>query len=296
MQKIVKTILSLAFWTLLVSVVTFFLIFSTVNPNHFRNLISKQVNNYSDYNMTIDGNLLWEFWPSLLIESQNVTIKKKNASQLQPFLTAKVISISADSNKIIFDEGKIFIKAENGEISGVDVPAILHAIEEMLVCMCLVSVPTGGQTHFSKLTASLSYFDKVLENNDLLLKGDDFSLTGTGTVANFATKETNYNLVLHLHTAKNRQEEPLKHFNNIPIPIHCSGSIQSPRCIPKMNLILEKILTLAIKEKFKKSKRKVEGNTSTEIQKTIDKAKNNLENTLKKAIKPKKILQELFTF
>ena len=299
MLKLVKTILTTIFWTTLVCVAVIFLVLSTVNPNHFRNIISKQVSIFSDYNMAIEGDLSWGFWPALSVELENVTIAQNNTTAPATKIFAEIISVSADSKRLLNfskKEQNILFVAKNGSINGFDVSAILSAIEEMIGCICLVSVPIAGQTNFDQISGTIKYSDKIFKNDDLMLQGDGFTLTGAGIIANFNKDYTAYNLVLRINSLKDSPNKTRQYLNNIAIPVNCSGSSSSIKCLPQFDLVFDEIVKNVAKQKFKNLKIDAKNNIQSKIEQTMEDVSENLKEKLNDSIDPKKMLKKLFKF
>ncbi len=296
MLKLVKKILTTIFWTTLVCVAVISLVLSTVNPNHFRNIISKQVSIFSGYNMAIEGDLSWGFWPALSVELENVTIAQNNTTAPATKIFAEIISVSSDSKRLLNlskKERNILFVAKNGSVNGFDVNAILSAIEKMIECICLVSVPIGGQTNFDQISGTIKYSDKIFKNDDLMLQGDGFTLTGAGIIANF---NTDYNLVLRINNLKDSPNKTRQYLNNTTIPVNCSGFSHSIKCLPKFDLVFDEIVKNVAKQKFKNLKIDAKNNIQSKIEQTMEDVSENLKEKLNDSIDPKKMLKKLFKF
>lgn len=297
MRKLLKKIVLMVVWTLLTCTIGIVLVFSTINPNHFRTLISDRIAAYSDYSVIIDGDLSWQFWPMLALEAKNVRVEKNFMNSSLPLLEVQVISASTSSKQILKGDLKeIALKVNNGAVKGLDVTGIVRVLKKMAKCLCLVSVPSGGETRFSELTANIVYSENILKNDDLLLKGEEFSVTGSGTIANLNTDLTNYNLFLRFENSNYRPEGRLKFLSHTPIPIHCKGLIEAPVCGPKLDQILERIVDYQAKTQINKLEGEIEKSIKTKIDKTLKNTKKNLEGIINESIDADQILKQIFKF
>jgi uncharacterized protein involved in outer membrane biogenesis len=273
------------------------LIFSTIDPNHFRSLISDRIAANSDYNLMINGDLSWQFWPVLTLEAKNVRVEKKIMDASVPLLEVKAVSASTASKEALREDfKKIALKINNGAVKGLDVNGIIVVLKKMAKCLCLVPVPSGGETHFSELTANIVYSENILKNDDLLLKGDEFSVTGSGTIANLNTNLTNYNLFLHFENSNHPLEGRLEFLSDTPIPIHCTGPIKAPVCGPKLDRILDKIVEYEAKTQLNKLKVEIEKNLKTKIDKTLKNGTKDLEGVINESIDTDQILKQILNF
>lgn len=297
MRKLFKKILLTIFWTSLLCISAIVLVFSTINPNHFRSLISDRIAVSSEYNVIIDGDLSWQFWPMLSLQANNVRVEKKIMHGSFPLLDLEAVSASTSGNKLLRGDLKeVALKISNGAIKGLDVNEIILVIKKMAKCLCLVSAPSGGETNFTELTANIIYSENILKNDDLLLKGDEFSVTGSGTIANFNTELTDYNLFLRFESSNHQPESRLKLLTNTPIPIHCTGLIEAPVCVPKLDQILRKIVEYESKNQIKKLEIATEKKLKTKIDKALKNAKKDLEGIMNESIDADQILKQIFKF
>ena len=297
MRKLLKKIVLMVVWTLLTCTIGIVLVFSTINPNHFRTLISDRIAAYSDYSVIIDGDLSWQFWPMLALEAKNVRVEKNFMNSSLPLLEVQVVSASTSSKQILKGDLKeIALKINNGAVKGLDVTGIVRVLKKLAKCLCLVSVPSGGETRFSELTANIVYSENILKNDDLLLKGEEFSVTGSGTIANLNTDLTNYNLFLRFENSNYRPEGRLKFLSHTPIPIHCKGLIEAPVCGPKLDQILERIVDYQAKTQINKLEGEIEKSIKTKIDKTLKNTKKNLEGIINESIDADQILKQIFKF
>ncbi|MEQ8231038.1 MAG: AsmA family protein, partial [Gammaproteobacteria bacterium] len=90
----------------------------------------------------------------------------------------------------------------DGVFRGVDAVGVLRAVEQMIECKCPVPLPEGGETRFSSLGGTLDVKKGVIHNQDLLLAGDGFKITGKGMLANLHDNTVKYDLELSVDEAR----------------------------------------------------------------------------------------------
>ena len=138
----------------------------------------------------------------------------------------------------------------SGVFRGVDAVAVLRAVEQIIECKCPIPVPKGGETRFNTLGGTLNAKNGVIHNQDLLMSGDGFNISGRGMLANLHNNTVKYDLVLAV--PETRQQGAVGSYNlgGYSVPIQCRGAIESPTCLPDFGDILKQVATSAIQKKI----------------------------------------------
>ncbi|MEX0619305.1 MAG: AsmA family protein [Pseudohongiellaceae bacterium] len=139
-------------------------------------------------------------------------------------------------------DGSGRIELENGVLSGVDIVSVLGQIETMLRSRRIADLQRGEQTAFDTFSATLRVQDGVIASDDLLITSPGFRVTGQGTLLNLSDNNINYNLVTTVDesTATTAAEE--YDIGGYSVPIACTGSLESPRCLPDAGEIVRTAL------------------------------------------------------
>ncbi|MCP5199660.1 MAG: AsmA family protein [Gammaproteobacteria bacterium] len=137
----------------------------------------------------------------------------------------------------------------NGVFRGVDAVAVLRAVEQIIECKCAVPVPKGGETRFTSLGGTLNANNGVIHNQDLVLAGDGFKITGKGMLANLHDMTVKYDLKLAVDETRRETGTASYNLGGYAVPIACRGSIESPTCLPDVGDILKQVVQNAAKKK-----------------------------------------------
>ena len=102
---------SLTFVLLLLGLVLAAAFFLLENPNHFKSQISQAVESATGYEVTIEGELSWRYWPPIAINAEKVRLGIPGAS---PFIKLDQVSIDIDllpliTQRRVVDVNKIAI-------------------------------------------------------------------------------------------------------------------------------------------------------------------------------------------
>jgi AsmA protein len=127
----------------------------------------------------------------------------------------------------------------DGEINGIDLPAVLEAGARMLKSRKQTSAPKGGRTAFHSLTGSLRIEGGVVHNDDLLLDGVGFHVTGKGVMADLNRRRIAYRatLAVPLEDSDGKSSVGLRGFE---IPVRCEGELSVSSCKPDLAGLLGK--------------------------------------------------------
>jgi AsmA protein len=141
----------------------------------------------------------------------------------------------------------------DGVFRGVDAVAILRSVEQMIECKCPVPPPKGGETRFRTLGGTLQADKGVIRNEDLVLTGDGFNITGKGMLANLHNNTLDYNLVLSVPETRAAAGTATYNLGGYAVPIRCQGSIEDPTCLPDFGGIVAEVAKAAAKKKIEKA-------------------------------------------
>ena len=140
----------------------------------------------------------------------------------------------------------------DGVFRGVDAVGVLRAVEQMIECKCPVPLPKGGETRFSSLGGTLDVKNGVIHNQDLLLAGDGFKITGKGMLANLHNNDVKYDLELAVDEARKETTGASYNLGGYGVPIKCRGKRDSPSCLPDAGKILSQVVKNAAKKEIEK--------------------------------------------
>ena len=141
----------------------------------------------------------------------------------------------------------------DGVFRGFDAPAIRRAVEQVIACRCIVTVPHGGQTQFRRLAGTVAINNGVVHNDDLRMEGDGFTITGRGMLVNLNDNSLKYDLQLAIPAAGAAGAKSAAKLAGYAIPIACRGAVNSPSCLPDFRHILATVATDAAKKKIEKA-------------------------------------------
>lgn len=141
----------------------------------------------------------------------------------------------------------------NGVFRGVDAVAILRAVEQIIECKCVVPVPKGGQTQFTRLDGTLAVKNGVIRNEDLLMAGEGFTIKGRGMLVNLNDNSLKYDLTLAVAEQRTATATNTYKLGGYEVPIACRGQVDSPSCLPDFGHILGAVAKDAAKKKIEKA-------------------------------------------
>ena len=141
----------------------------------------------------------------------------------------------------------------NGVFRGVDAVAILRAVEQIIECKCAVAVPKGGQTPFKNLDGTLAIKSGVIRNEDLVMNGEGFTITGKGMLVNLNDNSIKYDLKLAVTEQRIKSATDTYKLGGYEVPIACRGQLDSPSCLPDFGNILGEVAKAAATKKIEKA-------------------------------------------
>jgi len=104
-MKIVKKLIYLVILIALVVVVALAGLFFFVDPNKLKPVITKEVSKRTGYELTIEGNLSWSFYPLVGIKAQHMLLRAPKERALLADL--KDITVAADLRQLLHGQQKI---------------------------------------------------------------------------------------------------------------------------------------------------------------------------------------------
>ena len=130
-------------------------------------------------------------------------------------------------------DGTVKCKMTQGSLQGVDVAYYLQKAGALLKGESTTNLTDTKATPFDTLTATFKLHDNVIDNNDLLVTGPDFTANGEGSI--FLTPETiSYKLKV-MRVYHDGKEHP----NALPLAIRIKGNIKDPSIQPDMDVYLK---------------------------------------------------------
>ncbi len=162
-----------------------------------------------------------------------------------------VSSTGADINTLrntLAGTGDILI--EKGTLIGVDVKSVLQQVEIMIESKNFGKPDPGEKSEFDKLTATLNIHNGIIDNNDLLMLGSGFSVTGKGMLLNLNDETWKYILTAKADPTRVKQGEDTFNVGGHEIPIKCKGKLVEKNCNPDIEAIAGTIVKKAVVDKL----------------------------------------------
>jgi uncharacterized protein involved in outer membrane biogenesis len=133
----------------------------------------------------------------------------------------------------------------DGVLSGVDVDAVLRAIETMIRNQRVAPLPQGGETAFEQFAGTLAIDNGVVSSDDLTIKAPGWNVAGTGTLANLTNDTIDFDLIATVDETPASDGQPYD-LGGYSLPIACTGALAGPRCLPDAQQILASAITGAV--------------------------------------------------
>jgi hypothetical protein len=225
-----------------------------INPNSYKSFIVDKFNEETNYRLHLNGDVEFSWWPTVTGLLNKISVSGSSDNHEAWFLAEK-LSVSTDARQLLANHGvphTIQISATDGIFHGFDVVAILNVLEHIIECKCLLPIPTSGDTRFDALTAEIFVENGIYSNQNLLVQGTGFTLTGKGTLADIKKSSIDYDLALHVAATPKQHNSQTHKLGNYQIPIHCRGDLSGPACTPDLHNIVDQIIKKDSKKKIKK--------------------------------------------
>lgn len=162
-------------------------------------------------------------------------------------LSTNLVATGNDSDALKRNlSGPLNFLIENGVYRGIDVATILSQIEVMVETKRPGVVQKGGETKFQTLAGTINFQNGVGSNNDLLLDGSGFKVTGNGIVANLNNDTMKYDALVSVESARSQQGESTYNLGGYSVPIKCRGKFGADTCKPDIGDIVAEIAKSAV--------------------------------------------------
>jgi len=163
---------------------------------------------------------------------------------------ARLTGSGSDSKRLTNTlNGQATFAVQNGVFRGVDVPAVLRAAETMIETKRPAAVPKGGETQFQSLTGTLDIKNGAVFNQDLLLDGNGFKVSGNGMLANLNDMTIKYDSKIAVEAVSAEQGADRFNLGGYEVPVRCRGEISGKSCLPDLADVAKSAATAAVKEK-----------------------------------------------
>jgi AsmA protein len=183
---------------------------------------------------------------------------------------ARLSGSGSDSKRLTNTlNGQATFAVQNGVFRGVDVPAVLRAVEVMIESKRPAVPPKGGETQFQSLTGTLDVKNGVVFNKDLLLDGNGFKVTGDGLLANLNDMSIKYDAKIAVDAASTEQGARRYNLGNYTVPVRCRGEISGKSCLPDVGDIAKTAAKDAVKKEIEKKVQDAVGDKAGEALKKL---------------------------
>jgi len=167
--------------------------------------------------------------------------------------------------------GPLNFSVQNGVYRGIDVAQMLQQIEVMIESKRPGSVSKGGETRFQSLAGTINFAKGVGRNNDLLLDGSGFKITGKGIVANLNNNSIKYDAKVSVDKGAAQRGESNYNLGGYSVPIRCRGKLGADACKPDVGDIVAEIGKKAVtKEVGKQIEKAIGGDAGKALKKLLD--------------------------
>ncbi|MGR9093103.1 MAG: AsmA family protein, partial [Gammaproteobacteria bacterium] len=155
--------------------------------------------------------------------------------------------------------GPLKFSVQNGVYRGIDVARMLQQIELMIESKRPGNISKGGETRFQSLSGTVNFTNGVGSNNDLLLDGSGFRITGKGIVANLHNDSMKYDAEVSVDKGAVQRGESDYNLGGYTVPIRCRGKLGADACKPDAGNIIAEIGKDAVQQEVGKQIEKAIG-------------------------------------
>ena len=134
----------------------------------------------------------------------------------------------------------------DGVLIGVDVGSVLTQVETMIRSRRPQSVQRGEQTRFDSFSATMNIENGIVSSNDLLMASAGFRVTGRGTLVNLNDDTIAYDLLTTVDESTATREDEEYDIGGYSLPIACTGTLDSPRCLPDIEEIMRRAIVSTV--------------------------------------------------
>lgn len=157
--------------------------------------------------------------------------------------------------------GQATFAVQNGELRGLDAPALIRSARQALNGKGFGKLPGGGSTAFRALTGTLEVRNGAVFNEDLRLDGEGFRLNGKGMLYALADRSIKYDAKLLIDP-----ESPGG--KGFELPLRCRGPLRPASCQPDVKAVMKKLGTEAVRKQVGAAlKKALEGKAGAVLEK-----------------------------
>jgi AsmA protein len=138
------------------------------------------------------------------------------------------------------------VDLHEGILQGVDVGNVLTQVETMIRSSRLQEIDRGEETPFNNFTASIAINNGSVSSNDLLIEAPGFQVSGRGTLIDLNSESINYQLLTSVDESTATSDTEEFDIGGYNLPIICTGTINSPRCVPDVEDIIASAIQRAV--------------------------------------------------
>jgi len=161
-----------------------------------------------------------------------------------------VTSSGADTDALIRNlNGNGRIELEEGVFTGVDVANVLGQVETMLRSRRVAEFQRGQQTAFDSFTGTIIINNGEVSTNDMLIMSPGFQVSGQGTLLDLNTDVIGFDLVTSVDAATATRDDQEYDIGGYSLPIACTGTLDSPRCLPDAGEIVRGVLAREVQRR-----------------------------------------------
>ena len=223
------------------------------------------------YDGKLDGTIAFtESGDSVLKVQQNVDLVDLGrmltdadvSEQLRGFGSLAIDVLVRESNGVQSNKGTFKLEASKGEISGVDVNAILGRANDVMSLLSSKGSSASeadaedsgeadkdGVTSFAEMSGTFNLNDFVITNDDFVLSAPAFDISGEGQI-DVAQQSVNY--LIEVAVADNiggALGDRLDKIKGQKIPIRCKGALDAPICLPDAKKLYKNFIASGLNEK-----------------------------------------------
>ena len=223
------------------------------------------------YDGKLDGTIAFtESGDSVLKVQQNVDLVDLGrmltdadvSEQLRGFGSLAIDVLVRESNGVQSNKGTFKLEASKGEISGVDVNAILGRANDVMSLLSSKGSSASeadaedsgeadkdGVTSFAEMSGTFNLNDFVITNDDFVLSAPAFDISGEGQI-DVAQQSVNY--LIEVAVADNiggALGDRLDKIKGQKIPIRCKGALDAPICLPDAKKLYKNFIVSGLNEK-----------------------------------------------
>lgn len=147
--------------------------------------------------------------------------------------------------------GPAKFQVKDGIYRGVDIESVLQQVEVMYESKRPGSIRTEGETKFSSLSGTINFNNGVATNEDLLLDGSGFKVTGKGIIANLHDNSMKYDAKVRVDEKSATQGEEKYNLGGYQVPIKCRGEIGGKACKPDVGDLIADLAKKQVEDKVK---------------------------------------------